>query len=342
MKHKPDTAVRPARRNAGAKLLGLGLAAATVFLGATPLALAQDAYPSKPIKIIVPFPPGGSSDAVVRLVAQRLQDTLKQPVIVENRAGANGSLGITIAAKSEPDGYTALFTDRGSLSINPHLYKKLGYDPLKDLRHVGIVVWAPYVLVAHSSFPASNVSELVSYAKKNPGKVNYASFGNGSMAQMGMESFNERFGIDTVHIPYKGGGPAAAAAMAGEVELTLATIGVAAGNIKAGRLKALAISGNERSPQLPQVPTIVQSGGGVDTIPSVFFGFSFPARTPDAVANKFAAEVKRIVAMPDISEKLISQGYVIGKMSPQDMAETITRDVAEFGKLAKKLRIEQE
>jgi tripartite-type tricarboxylate transporter receptor subunit TctC len=342
MQYTPNTTVRVARRKAGAKLLGLGLAAATAIFGIAPLAHAQDAYPSKPIKIIVPFPPGGSSDAVVRLVAQRMQEHFKQSVIVDNRAGANGSLGITVAAKSEPDGYTVLFTDRGSLSINPHLYKKLGYDPLKDLRHVGIVVWAPYVLVAHPSVPANNVSELVNYAKKNPGKLNYASFGNGSMAQMGMESFNDRFGIDTVHIPYKGGGPAAAAAMAGEVELTLATIGVAAGNIKSGRLKALALSGNERSPQLPQVPTIVQSGGGVDTIPSVFFGFSFPARTPDAIANKFAAEVRRVVAMPDIAEKLVGQGYIIGKVSPEDMAETIKRDIAEFGKLAKKLRIEQE
>jgi tripartite-type tricarboxylate transporter receptor subunit TctC len=342
MKFKSNAPSRRARRDAGAKLIGLGLAAVTALCGVTPLALAQDAYPSKPIKVIVPFPPGGSSDAVVRLIAQRMQETLKQPVIVDNRAGANGSLGITIAAKSDPDGYTVLFTDRGSLGINPHLYKKLGYDPLKDLRHVGIAVWAPYVLVANSNFPPNNVSELVSYAKKNPGKLNYASFGNGSMAQMGMESFNERFGIETVHIPYKGGGPAAAAAMAGEVEITLATIGVAAGNIKAGRLKALAISGNERSPQLPQVPTIVQSGGSPDTIPSVYFGFSFPARTPDPVVNKFTAELKRVIAMPDIKEKLIGQGYVIGKVSPEDMTETIRRDVAEFGKLAKKLHIEQE
>jgi tripartite-type tricarboxylate transporter receptor subunit TctC len=342
MQYQPDAAMRAARRAATAKLLGMGLAATTALFGFSSLAHAQDAYPSKPIKIIVPFPPGGSSDAVVRLVAQRMQEDFKQPVIVDNRAGANGSLGITIAAKSDPDGYTVLFTDRGSLSINPHLYKKLGYDPLKDLRHVGIVVWAPYVLVAPSSFPANNVSELVSYAKKNPGKLNYASFGNGSLPQLGMESFNDRFGINTVHIPYKGGGPAAAAAMAGEVDLTLATIGVAAGNLKSGRLKALAISGNERSPQLPQLPTIVESGGSADTIPSVFFGFSFPARTPDAIANKFGAEVKRIVAMPDIAEKLKSQGYVIGKVAPDDMTETVKRDIAEFGKLAKKLGIEQE
>ncbi|SNS11897.1 Tripartite-type tricarboxylate transporter, receptor component TctC [Noviherbaspirillum humi] len=330
------------RRRACIRLLGLGLTAATMSLAMSHAAHAADPYPSRPIKVILPFPPGGSSDSVLRLVGQKLSELLKQPVIVDNRPGANGVLGAEIAAKSAPDGYTALFTDRGALAINPSLYKKLTYDPIKDFKFAGVVVWAPYVLVANPKVPASTMTELVNYAKKNPGKLNYASFGIGSMTQMGMESLNERFGTAITHIPYKGGGPAATATMSGEVDLSLATVGTASGPIKAGKLKPLVYGNSDRSPQLPQVATIVEAGGKADTIPPTFFGFAFPARTPDDIVKKFSAEVKRVLAMPEVADKLVENGYVIGKMSPEDMSDTLKHDVVEFGRLAKKLGIEPE
>jgi tripartite-type tricarboxylate transporter receptor subunit TctC len=299
-------------------------------------------FPTRPIRVILPFPAGGGADATARLVAQKLSEALKQPVVIDNRPGANGLIGTDAVAKAAPDGYTMLFTDRGALGINPSLYKTLPYDPTRDFEYVGIVAWGPYVLVAHPSVPVKTFAELVDYAKKNPGKLNYASFGIGSMPQMGMESLNSRYGMNIRHVPYKGGAPATTATLAGEVDVTLATLGNITGSLKEGRLKALVIGSSERSPLLPQVPTIVEAGGNEDTIPGTYFGFALPAHTPKAIVTQLSTEIRRIVAMPDVVERLVSSGFQSGKATPEDMAAIVRRDVVQFARLSAAIGIKPE
>ena len=188
---------------------------------AAPAIAQSGAYPNRPIKMIVPFPPGGGADLTARVVAQKMSESMGQPVVVENKPGANGSIGTEAVAKSTPDGYTLLLVDRGALGINPHIYAKLPYDPLKDLSFVGIATEGPYVLVVNPSLNVKTLAELVALAKAKPGTLNYASFGIGSLPQLNLEALNRRMGIDLVHVPYKGAGPAAQAVVAGEVGVTL-------------------------------------------------------------------------------------------------------------------------
>lgn len=223
---------------------GAGLA-----LGAAGTAHGQgqgQAYPARAIRVIVPFPAGAGADSNARLVSQQLAEKLGQPVVVDNRPGANGLIGTEAVAKAAPDGYTLLFVDRGALGINPSLYKKLPYDPLKDFSYVGIAVWGPYVLVAGSKQSAKTIQELVAAARKQPGHLTYASFGNGSMTQLGTESLCSRLGMQLTHVPYKGGAPALTAAMAGEVDMALVTIGPALGAIREGRVRPLLVGGSHR------------------------------------------------------------------------------------------------
>lgn len=329
------------RRFHCAQLLGL----ATVALGLsvmTPVLAAND-FPSKSIRVILPFPPGGGADATARLIAEKVSVAMKQALVVENRPGANGLIGTDAVAKANPDGYTILFTDRGSLGINPSLYKQLPYDPLKDFSYVGIVALAPYFLVVNSAkVPANTFEELVAYAKKNPGKLNYSSFGIGSMPQMGMESLNKLYGMKVTHVPYKGGGPAMRAALAGEVEMTLATLATVSGSLEAGTLKALVVGSNERSNAWPKVPTIVEAGGTEETIPGTYFGFALPAGTAPAIVSKFASEIKRALALPEVHERLVSNGLTAGSVSPEGMTATVTRDVAAFAKLSQSIGIKPE
>lgn len=317
-----------------------------LLLALVPLALAgvvrAQEFPSRPIKMVVPFPPGGGADATARQFAQRMGDALGQPVVVENKAGANGSIGTGSVAKAAADGYTLLYTDRGALGINPSLYKNLPYDPAKDFAYVGIAVWSPYVLVASPQAPFADFAGFVAFAKKAPCKINYASFGIGSMAQMGMESLNTRFGICTTHVPYKGGGPALMATLAHEVDVTIATIGPALGAIHERRLTGLAVGAENRSPLLPDVPSIVQVGGAADTIPQTFFGFALPEGTPPAIVNKFSTTIQRILSSPDMKEWLAAAGFEPAEVSPEGMQRTVVTDIAQFAALAKKLGIRRE
>ena len=330
------------RRNHCIRLLGLGLTLATLFSGMPEAARAADAFPSKAIRVILPFPPGGGADATARLVAEKVSEAMKQTLIIENRPGANGMIGTDTVAKAAADGYTILFTDRGSLGINPSLYKNLPYDPLKDFEYVGIVALAPYFLVANPKVPAKTFAELLEYAKKNPGKLNYSSFGIGSLPQMGMESLNKLFGVSITHVPYKGGGPAARAAVAGEVDVTLATLGTVSGNIETGKLKVLLLGSAERSALQPNVPTVVEAGGHADTIPGTFFGFALPAGTPAPIVKKFATEIRRAVALPEVTERLASNGFLAGKVSPEEMTATVKGDVVQFRKLSQSIGIKPE
>jgi len=317
---------------------GTGLA-----LGAAGAARGQGAaYPTRTIRVIVPFPAGAGADSNARLVSQKLAEKLGQPVVVDNRPGANGLIGTEAVAKAAPDGYTLLFVDRGALGINPSLYKKLPYDPLKDFSYVGIAVWGPYVLVAGSKQPARTIQEFVAAARKQPGRLTYASFGNGSMTQLGTESLSSRLGIQLTHVPYKGGAPALTAAMAGEVDIALVTIGPALGAIREGRVRPLLVGGSRRFPLLPDVPAVTEVGGEENTIPHTYFGFALPAGAPAAIRDQLSRNVREVLADPAIRAKLADSGFEPAQGTPEEMRATVERDIAAFGRLARELHIQPE
>ena len=309
---------------------------------AAPAIAQSGAYPNRPIKMIVPFPPGGGADLTARVVAQKMSESMGQPVVVENKPGANGSIGTEAVAKSTPDGYTLLLVDRGALGINPHIYAKLPYDPLKDLSFVGIATEGPYVLVVNPSLNVKTLAELVALAKAKPGTLNYASFGIGSLPQLNLEALNRRMGIDLVHVPYKGAGPAAQAVVAGEVGVTISSVPAVQGFIKDGRLRALAVGADKRIAQLPDVPTMGEAGGGADTLNPTFFALAAPAGTPPAVVARINAEMKKALSDPAIAEKLQNAGLEPTGSSPDAMAATVKQDVARFGALVKQIGINPE
>ncbi len=318
-------------------------AVATAMLAlAAPAAHAQADYPTRPIKLILPFPPGGGADLTARSLAQKMGETMGQSIVVENKPGANGALGTEAVAKSAPDGYTLLVTDRGSLAVNPHLYAKLGYDPLRDFAFVGIATDGPYVLVANPSLNVKTVAELTAASKAKPGTINYASFGIGSMPQMNLEALNRKLGIDLVHVPYKGAGPASQAVVAGEVGVTIASVPAVQGFIKDGRLRALAVGSDKRFAVLPDVPTMKEAGVDGDILVPTFFALLAPAGTPPAIVAKLNAEMKKALADPALAERLTAAGLVVNGSSPEVMANTVRQDNARFGALVKAIGIKPE
>ena len=311
-------------------------------LPVAPAAHAQADYPARPIKLILPFPPGGGADLTARSLAQKMGESMGQSIVVENKPGANGALGTEAVAKSAPDGYTLLVTDRGSLAVNPHLYAKLGYDPLRDFAFVGIATDGPYVLVANPSLNVKTVAELTAASKAKPGTINYASFGIGSMPQMNLEALNRKLGIDLVHVPYKGAGPASQAVVAGEVGVTIASVPAVQGFIKDGRLRALAVGSDKRFAVLPDVPTMKEAGVDGDILVPTFFALLAPAGTPPAVVAKLNAEMRKALADPAIAERLTAAGLVVNGSSPEVMANTVRQDNARFGALVKAIGIKPE
>ena len=310
---------------------------------ALPAAFAQPAaYPSKPLKLVVPFSPGGASDLTARTLAQKMGESMGQPIVVENKPGANGVLGIDAVAKSPPDGYTILLTDRGSLSVNPSLYAKLPYDPVNDLSAIGIATLGPYVLVANPKLNVKTVQELVALSKSKPGTVNYSSFGIGSMAHLNLEAFNHRMGTDMLHVPYKGASPAAQAAVAGEVGVTIAAVPAVQGFIKDGRLRALAVGSETRFAVLPDVPTMAEAGAANDILLPTYFALLAPANTPAPIVARLNAELKKAVSDPAVAEKLAGAGLVPVGGTPEAMATGIKQDMARFADLVKKIGIKPE
>ena len=316
-------------------------AVATLAMAAAAFAQSGD-YPNRAVKMVVSFPPGGGADLTARMVAQKLGEALGQPVVVENRPGANGLVGTDAVAKSAPDGYTLLLTDRGALGVNPSLYKQLPYDPLKDFAYVSIACTGAYVLAVNARLPAKTFREFIDLAKTKPGSVNYASFGIGSMPQLNMEALASRMGVKLVHVPYKGGGPAVQAAVSGEVAAALLTPPSILGHIKQGRLHALAIGAAERSALLPDVPTMKEVGGGDDTFVPTYFGIAAPAGTPPAIVGRLSAEVKRAVHAADVAPKLAASGLDPYGSTPEEMAGTVREDVARFGRLVHSIGIQPE
>ena len=317
----------------------LAALAMTLFLGA---AAAQDRFPSRPVRLVVSFTPGGGADFTARTVGQKMSELLGQPVVVENKPGANGLVGCDAVAKSAPDGYTLLETDRGALGVNPSLYRKLPYDPLSDFEYVGIVTTAPYVLVIDARLPAKTLGELVTLARSKPGSLNYGSYGIASMAQLNIEALKAKMGIDLTHVPYKGAGPAVQAVVAGEAGVTIASPAAVLGFIRDGRLRALAIGATQRSPLLPAVPTLSEAGGDDDTLVSTYFAFAFPAKTPAAVVARLHEAMKTAVHAPEVAERLSTAGLEPAGGTGAELLELVKSDIPRFRRIIQNIGIQPE
>ena len=307
----------------------------------TSISTAQT-YPIKAIKLVVSFPPGGGADITARIVQNKLSENLGVPIIIDNKGGANGILGAEIVAKSQPDGYTILLTDRGALGINPSLYKKLPYNPLTDFEYIGIGSFGPYVLAINSSIPAKTYQEFIAYAKSKPNSLNYASFGVGSMPQLNMEAFCFANDIKIKHIPYRGGGPAVAALLSGEVDATVVTAPALLQFIKDGKIKALVIGSTKRSSLLPNVPSILEVGGQVDTFIQTFFGFAAPAGTPKNIILKLSQEFKKVFTDKEFADKFNELGLFVDGGSSEEMMNTVKSDIPKFAKLIHQIGIQPE
>ena len=297
----------------------------------TLIPLVGNAWPTKPVRVIVAYPAGGGIDVMARQIGERLSKSWGQPVVVENKPGANTIVAADAAAKAAPDGHTIFMTTDATFSINPHLYKKLPYDAERDFMPVTMLVLLQQMMVAHPSVPANTLAELVDYAKKNPGKLNYASYGSGSQPHLSGEMLKHKAGIDLVHVPYKGISLAVPAVIAGEVQLTFSGIASGMGPLKAGRIKALAIGGKARSPLLLQLPTFAELGyPEVET--HAWFGWFLPAGSPQEAVTRIYKDVKAILEDPEFRQKqLIDRGYEVVGSSPQDFSAFIKVDFKKRG-----------
>ena len=294
-------------------------------------ALAQT-YPAKPVTWIVPFPPGGGTDISARTVAAKLTEKWKQSVVIENRAGAAGIIGADAVAKARPDGYTLLIVNVGITSINPDLYPKLPYNPDTAFTPISLLCELPFVLMASPSFPANSVKELVAYAKANPGKVTFASSGQGGSPHLTAEIFQIASGTRLTHVPYKGGGPAMTDLMAGHVDLLFASVLEGSGHIKSGKLKGLAVTHAQRSPALPDVPTLAEAG--VKNAESgSWIALLAPRGSPQPILDKVAADIREAVQQPDVRDKLIAQGAVPRASTPAELQRLIDADRARYGRI---------
>ena len=288
---------------------------------------AQNDYPNRPVKIVVPYPAGGTTDAVTRLYAKELGDKLGQQFVVENRPGGGTNVGAEAVANSTPDGHTLFVVQAASHGVNPSLFKKLHYDPVKDFAAVGQMARTAMFLIANQKAPFNNMKELVAYAKDNPGKLNYASQGNGSPGHLGGALLTLRTGVNLVHIPYKGAGPALADIASGETQMGfLSYDGVAKGLVKAGRLKVLAVAASERWVNEPSIPSMAESGVFNFQVLS-FFGLSAPAKTPDVVLDKLSRAMREIGAREDIKQKVLDMGLAPLSMTRQEMTNFITAEI---------------
>jgi tripartite-type tricarboxylate transporter receptor subunit TctC len=297
--------------------------------------LAQ--YPSRPIKLIVPIPPGGAPDISARVVGQRLSELVGQPVVVENRPGSNGNIAMDLLAKSAPDGYTLGLLADSMIAINPHLYKEMQIDPLKDLVPVASVVSNSWVLSVNPSVPVKNFKEFVEYARQARPALAYASGGNGSIHQLAMEMLKQRASIDLIHVPYKGGTPATTAAVAGEVAAIFSGTS-SAPQIKAGRLRALAVTGSQRSALFPDLPTIAEFYPGYEV--TIWLGLFAAAGTPDAVLGRLHAVVNKTLSESEVKAKLNAAGGLEPHITTvTEFAALIRRDYDKYGKLVKDIGV---
>lgn len=314
------------------------ITAAAIAIGVivTP-ATAQD-YPNKPIKMLVGYAPGGGSDIIARLISQNLQLKLGQPVVVENRPGAGGNIASSVAATARPDGYTLLMTPN-TISMAPALYEKIPFDVTKDLTGVAIIANSPIVLIVHPTLPVNSIAELIQYAKNHPGKLSYSTPGVGTPQHLATELFKSMTTADIVHVPYKGGAPAVAAVVSGEVPLSFAAINSAKPFIDAGRVRAIAIGDATRSSQIA-LPTIGETVAGYDV--SIWYGVMAPAGTPKAVLDRLNSELAAIVQLPDVKEQMAKQGYENAVGPAAKMNAQIRTDLEKWGRVVKQAGIKPE
>jgi tripartite-type tricarboxylate transporter receptor subunit TctC len=300
------------------------------------LAHAQS-WPTKPIKLIVPYPPGGGTDVIARIVQEPLAKELGQQVIIDNRGGAGGSIGSALAAQSPSDGYTVLFT-LSSHTINPAIYTKLPFDTEKDFSSVVTVASLPQILVANPNFPAKTVKEVIEMAKAKPGSISYASVGNGSPGHLAGAMMATDAGVDMTHIPYRGGGPAVTDVMAGQVPLLWVSIPAAAQFVKTGKLKALAVSTVKRSAVFPDVPTMVESGFKGFEVDS-WYAMFVPAKTPQAIIDRINKATVNVLAQPEVKEKLLGQGAEAVGDTPAQLSGVVKKEIAKWKQVVKSANI---
>ena len=301
---------------------------------------AAQTYPTRPIRMVLPVAPGGTSDALARILVSRLNDALGQPVVIDNRPGAGGNIAADMVAKSAPDGYT-LFMGQPMLTTNQSLYAKLAYDPARDFAAITHLGTGLYILVAHPSVPARNVSEFVALAKAKPGTLNFGSSAVGSAPHLAGELLKTRAGIDMVHVAYKGGGPAALAVLAGEIQLSFGTVTSALPHVKAGRLVAIAVTGLQRSSFAPEVPTLDESGFRGFNV-TTWDCFVAPAQTPKAIITRVHDETVRVLRMPEIRELVNKIGYEPTGTTPAELTEFLRAESALWAKVIKDANIRVE
>jgi len=298
-----------------------------------PLAVLAQTFPSKPITLVVPNPPGGLVDTSARLVADPLARLIGQPVVVEHKPGANGNLAYQIVARSPKDGYTLLASTSAYHVVNPILMDKLPWE-LKDLTPVGMITVAPHVIAIHPSVPANNLKEFIAYAKQHPGKLNFASQGNGSVSHIGTEIFKLQTGVSMVHVPYRGSGQAIADVLAGEVQVFITTPPSIIGHVQTGKLKALAVTGKTRHPQMPQVPTSAEAGLPGFELES-WVALYAPAGTPPAVLQKLSQDVKRSMELPETKQRADTAGIEVRFLSPEVTSRQVEREIIDWGRAIK-------
>jgi len=310
------------------------LAVACLAATISPAFAQTPAYPAKPVRLIVPFPPGGSLDIAGRLIAQKLTEIWGQTVVVENKPGAGGNIGADYVAKSPPDGYTILLGALSTHAVNPSLYKSMPYDAAKDFAPITLIAITPNVLVVNASLPVNSAKEFIAYAKANPGKLNFGSGSNGSAGHLAGELFKVETGSDAVHVPFKGGAPATQALMAGDTQFMFDNLANAMSQVKAGRIKALAVTTAQRSNLVPDLPTMAEAGlPGFDI--STWYGLFAPAGTPAPSVAKWNADVTKILNSSDVKAKLVADGADPSPNTPEQFSQFIARELAKYARIVK-------
>ncbi len=312
---------------------------AVAAFGLPSLARAQAGWPARTIRVVIAYPPGGSTDTAGRLLAEKLSARLGQQVIVDNRAGAGGTVGASHVVRAEPDGYTLLLAASPEVSIAPIIMKGLSYDPVKELQPIGLVGRVPFILVVHPGVPAQSLKEFLAHAKANPGKLNYSSFGNNTSNHLAGEHFKALAGIDATHVPYKGSGPSITDLIGGQVQYTLDTPPAVLTHVKAGKLRALAVATGARLESAPDIPTFDEAGlPGFSA--GTWFGLLAPAGTPSEVIARINKETVAALAAPDLSREFVNRGIVPGSGDPQSFGRFIASEVDKWRSLAAKVGIQ--
>jgi tripartite-type tricarboxylate transporter receptor subunit TctC len=316
----------------------LALSVLSALTTTTAYAQSVPDFPTRPIKIIVPFAPGGATDVLARMVGAKLQESWGQPVVVDNRPGAGGNIGAEAAARSPGDGYTLLLAAAGFMAVSPSLYAKLPFDTVKDFAPVAQLVKAPLLLVVNSTVQARTVKELIDYGKANPGKLTIGNGGTGTAQHLGGEFFTYTAGINAVHVPYKGSAPATTDLIAGVFNAQFDNMVTLIGHVKSGKIRPLGVSSLKRAAILPEVPTIAESGlPGFET--GTWYGVVAPASTPAVIVDKLNREINRILALPDVSEKLVQMGLEASPMTPAAYGEFIRKEIAQYARVIQNAKI---